>query len=101
MEERIGILPVPYTLPGIAGLLHVNAAYIGTRWPDQINDRIALLALNALERYIAEKGKEEVVRRGPPIPEPDAGLLRLNAEYRTLLGEINAGRHNDAEGNVS
>ena len=26
--------------------------------------------------------------------EPDAELLRLNAEYRTLLGEIDAGRHN-------
>ena len=32
---------------------------------------------------------------------PDAELLRLNTEYRTLLGEINAGRHNDAKGDVT
>ena len=101
MEEQITLLPVPYTLPGVAALLRVKAACIGTRWPDQIEDRIVLSALNALERYIAGKGEEEVVRRVPSIPEPDAKLLRLNAEYRTFLGEINAGRHNDAKGEVS
>ena len=31
----------------------------------------------------------------------DAELLRLNAEYRTLLGEINAGKHYDADGDLS
>ena len=35
MEERIDILPVPYTLPGIAGLLRVKTACIGTRWPER------------------------------------------------------------------
>ena len=32
---------------------------------------------------------------------PDAELLRLNAEYRTLLGEINALKHNDEKGDLS
>ena len=31
----------------------------------------------------------------------DAELLRLNAEYRTLLGEINAHKHNDEKGDLS
>ena len=31
---------------------------------------------------------------------PDAGLLRLDTEYRTLLGEINASKHFDAEGEI-
>ncbi len=31
---------------------------------------------------------------------PDAELLRLNAEYRTFLGEINAGQHRDSKGDL-
>ncbi len=50
MEIRIGQLPVPCTLPGVTALLRVRAACIGTRWPDQAEDRIVLLALNGLER---------------------------------------------------
>ncbi len=52
MEERISLLPVPYTLPGVAALLRVKAACIGTRWPDQAEDRIVLLGLNGLERLV-------------------------------------------------
>ncbi len=36
-----------------------------------------------------------------PSNDPDAELHRLNAEYRTFLGEIKAGQHRDAEGMVS
>ena len=50
METRIGQLPVPCTLPGVAALLRVKAACIGTRWPEVAEDRIVLLALNGLER---------------------------------------------------
>ena len=32
---------------------------------------------------------------------PDAGLLRLNAEYRALIAEQNAGKHRDASGDVT
>ncbi len=50
MEAQIGRLPTPCTLPGIVALLRVKAACIGTRWPDDAEDRIVLLALNGLER---------------------------------------------------
>ena len=32
--------------------------------------------------------------------EPDAELLRLNAEYRTLMGEIDSGKHLDEVGRI-
>ena len=32
---------------------------------------------------------------------PDAELLRLNAEYRTFLAELNGGKHRNANGDVS
>ena len=53
MGTRIGLLPVPCTLPGVAALLRVKAACIGTRWPDQPEDRVVLLALNGLERLVS------------------------------------------------
>ena len=36
-----------------------------------------------------------------PSNEPDAELLRLNAEYRIFLGELNAGKHRNPNGDVS
>ena len=36
-----------------------------------------------------------------PGDEPDAELLRLNAEYRVFLGELNAGKHRNPNGDVS
>ena len=50
MGAKIGRLPTPRTLPGVTALLRVKAACIGTRWPDQAEDRIVLLALTGLER---------------------------------------------------
>ncbi len=35
-----------------------------------------------------------------PSNEPDAELLRLNAEYRALMGEIDAGKYLNAEGEI-
>ena len=62
LEARIGLLPVPCTLPGVAALLCVKAAYIGTRWPDGAQDRIVLLALNGLERLVPRIEAKEAVR---------------------------------------
>ena len=36
-----------------------------------------------------------------PSNEPDAKLLRLNAEYRALIAEQNAGKHRGASGDVT
>ncbi len=35
-----------------------------------------------------------------PSNEPDADLLRLNTEYRALMGEIDARKHMDAKGDI-
>ena len=52
MEQRISRLPVPCTLAGVTALLRVKAACIATRWPDQTDERIVLLALSGLERLV-------------------------------------------------
>ena len=62
LEAKIGLLPVPYTLPGVAALLRVKAAIIGTRWPDGAADRIVLLALNGLERLVSRVEVEQAAR---------------------------------------
>ena len=56
---------------------------------------------------LAATGKAVAAAALPVIPNiaasasQDAELLRLNVEYREFLAELNAGKHNDAKGDVS
>lgn len=83
LERQFANMPV-LTLDGVAAKLR----RAGTECTGDWGGQLVKTALVGLERVLEARG------------QTDAELLRLGDEHKTFLGEIDAGGHDDAKGDV-